>query len=309
MASMHGLFGVRRFSGCEKGVPMFCPYCGTQLPDGAAFCGTCGKPVGKQPPAGAAPSERPAPGVPAGIPPTPAPQSTAPAPQSGYIPSAQPSTPPNFNQIPVVAQGTKRPFRVTRGMTIGVLAAAAVVAVAVIAFAVTGIFGGGGANSPEGVANRLGAVYTDLLQSDFDEAALTRFGNDALDLLHPAMVEESIRSAGYHSRDEYAKGFGERYGSAFSAFGNISEYVDFTVDIRVGDKLTGYQLATVNDSLARYGIEATDGYKLGGTMTGRVLRDFMGYSAGDVETTDMSSTGIIVVKIDGSWYLVTDMYV
>ena len=201
-------------------------------------------------------------------------QPTAPVPQPGYIPSAQSSTPPDFNQTPVVVQGAKRPFRVTRGMTIGVLAVAAVVAVAIIAFAVTGIFGGSGANSPEGVANRLGAVYTDLLQSDFDEAALTRFGNDALDLLHPSMVEESIRSTGYHSRDEYAEGFGERYGSAFASLGSISEYVDFTVDIRVGDKLTSYQLATVNDSLARYGIEATDGYKLGGTMTATVLRDF-----------------------------------
>lgn len=306
---MHGLFGVRRCSGCEKGVPMFCPYCGTQLPDGAAFCGTCGKPVGKQSAVASAPSEQSAPGVPSGMSAVPVSQPTAPVPQPDYIPSAQSSTPPDFNQTPVVVQGAKRPFRVTRGMTIGVLAAAAVVAVAIIAFAVTGIFGGSGANSPEGVANRLGAVYTDLLQSDFDEAALTRFGNDALDLLHPSMVEESIRSTGYHSRDEYAEGFGERYGSAFASLGSISEYVDFTVDIRVGDKLTSYQLATVNDSLARYGIEATDGYKLGGTMTATVLRDFMGYSAGDVETTDMSSTGIIVVKIDGSWYLVTDMYV
>ena len=285
---------------------MFCPYCGTQLPDGSAFCGNCGKPLSQQPAGNAAPAAQPA-----GMPPAPAPQPgnvpPAPAPQPGNVP---PATPPDFNQqTPFDAKPAKKPFQVTRGMTIGVLAAAAFVAVAIIAFAVTGIFGGSGANSPEGVANRLGAVYTDLLQSDFDEAALTRFGNDALDLLHPSMVEESIRSTGYHSRDEYAEGFGERYGSAFASLGSISEYVDFTVDIRVGDKLTSYQLATVNDSLARYGIEATDGYKLGGTMTATVLRDFMGYSAGDVETTDMSSTGIIVVKIDGSWYLVTDMYV
>ena len=34
----------------KGGVPVFCPHCGAQLPDGTAFCTSCGKPTAQQAP-------------------------------------------------------------------------------------------------------------------------------------------------------------------------------------------------------------------------------------------------------------------
>lgn len=161
---------------------MFCPYCGTQLPDGSAFCGNCGKPLSQQPAGNAAPAAQSA-----GMPP-------APAPQPGNVP---PATPPDFNQqTPFDAKPAKKPFQVTRGMTIGILAVA-VVAVVAIVLAVTGVFGGGsGESSATAVADKVGGLYNDLLQSDFDSDAIESFGNGILDLYPEELVDGRLESMG-----------------------------------------------------------------------------------------------------------------
>lgn len=273
---------------------MFCPYCGTQLPDGSAFCGNCGKPLSQQPASNAAPAAQPA-----GMPP-------APSPQPGNVPS---TTPPDFNQqTPFGAKPAKKPFQVTRGMTIGILAVA-VVAVVAIVLAVTGVFGGGGAgeSSANGVADRLGGVYNNLLQSDFDSDAFESFGNGLLDLLPERLVDGQLESMGYDSREEFSEDIGEQYGYGMSYYGNVLSYMTIELDITLGDALDDTQLFNINTMLEQYDLEATSGYLLEASISATLTEDYNGYSAGEQESAE-TSTGMAAVEIDGRWYLYPGVY-
>lgn len=284
---------------------MFCPYCGTQLPDGSAFCGNCGKPLSQQPAGNAAPAAQPA-----GMPPAPAPQPgnvpPAPAPQPGNEP---PATPPDFNQqAPFDTKPAKKPFQVTRGMTIGILAVA-VVAVVAIVLAVTGVFGGGGAgeSSANGVADRLGGVYNNLLQSDFDSDAFESFGNGLLDLLPEQLVDGQLESMGYDSREEFSETLGQNYGYGMSYYSDDLSYMTIEIDVTLGDKLDGSRLYNVNTYLEQYGLEATDGYLLEATLTATLTEDYNGFSAGEQQSQE-TSTGMAAIEIDGRWYLYEGVY-
>lgn len=284
---------------------MFCPYCGTQLPDGSAFCGNCGKPLSQQPAGNAAPAAQPA-----GMPPAPAPQPgnvpPAPAPQPGNVP---PATPPDFNQqTPFNAKPAKKPFQVTRGMTIGILAVA-VVAVVAIVLAVTGVFGGGGAgeSSANGVADRLGGLYNNLVQSDFDSEAFESFGNGMLDLLPEQLVDGQLESMGYDSREDFSEDIGEQYGYGMSYYGNVLSYMTIEFDITTGDALDDTQLYNINTQLEQYGLEATSGFLLEASISATLTEDYNGYSAGEQESTE-TSTGMAAVEIDGRWYLYPGVY-
>lgn len=283
---------------------MFCPYCGTQLPDGSAFCGNCGKPLSQQPAGNAAPAAQPA-----GMPPAPAPQPgnvpPAPAPQPGNVP---PATPPDFNQqTPFDAKPAKKPFQVTRGMTIGILAVA-VVAVVAIVLAVTGVFGGGsGESSATAVADKLGGLYNDLLQSDFDSDAFESFGSGMLNLYPDEVVDGQLESMGYDSREDFSETLGQNYGYGMSYYSDALSYMTIEIDVTLGDKLDGSRLYNVNTYLEQYGLEATDGYLLEATLTGTLTEDYNGFSAGEQESTE-TSTGMAAIEIDGRWYLYEGVY-
>ena len=272
---------------------MFCPYCGTQLPDGSAFCGNCGKPLSQQPAGNAAPAAQPA-----GMPP-------APAPQPGNVP---PATPPDFNQqTPSDAKPAKKPFQVTRGMTIGILAVA-VVAVVAIVLAVTGVFGGGsGESSATAVADKLGGLYNDLLQSDFDSDAFESFGNGMLNLYPDEVVDGQLESMGYDSREDFSETLGQNYGYGMSYYSDALSYMTIEIDVTLGDKLDGSRLYNVNTYLEQYGLEATDGYLLEATLTATLTEDYNGFSAGEQQSQE-TSTGMAAIEIDGRWYLYEGVY-
>ncbi|WP_302153366.1 zinc-ribbon domain-containing protein [uncultured Enorma sp.] len=283
---------------------MFCPYCGTQLPDGSAFCGNCGKPLSQQPAGNAAPAAQPA-----GMPPVPAPQPgnvpPASAPQPGNVP---PATPPDFNQqTPFDAKPAKKPFQVTRGMTIGILAVA-VVAVVAIVLAVTGVFGGGsGESSATAVADKLGGLYNDLLQSDFDSDAFESFGNGMLNLYPDEVVDGQLESMGYDSREDFSETLGQNYGYGMSYYSDDLSYMTIEIDVTLGDKLDGSRLYNVNTYLEQYGLEATDGYLLEATLTATLTEDYNGFSAGEQQSQE-TSTGMAAIEIDGRWYLYEGVY-
>lgn len=283
---------------------MFCPYCGTQLPDGSAFCGNCGKPLSQQPAGNAAPAAQPA-----GMPPAPAPQPgnvpPASAPQPGNVP---PATPPDFNQqTPFDAKPAKKPFQVTRGMTIGILAVA-VVAVVAIVLAVTGVFGGGsGESSATAVADKLGGLYNDLLQSDFDSDAFESFGNGMLNLYPDEVVDGQLESMGYDSREDFSETLGQNYGYGMSYYSDDLSYMTIEIDVTLGDKLDGSRLYNVNTYLEQYGLEATDGYLLEATLTATLTEDYNGFSAGEQQSQE-TSTGMAAIEIDGRWYLYEGVY-
>lgn len=264
---------------------MFCPHCGAQLPEGSAFCGNCGSPLAAANTAAqpAAPSQ-PAPGA---------------QPVGAYPPSAPP-------QGPVIAggQGPKRPFHVTRGMTIGVLAVG-VVAIVAIVLAVTGVFGGGKRGSAESVADSVESVYNDLLSSDLDSDAWARFSNGLVDLMHDDAVRAGMEQMGYDSEEEFGEDLGGALGSAMSYASGALDMVDLSIEVEVGDHMSASEISSMNDNLDYMGLdlEIEDAYELEATMTATLLEDFGGYEAGETQSQNMGTTGLSAVEIDGSWYL------
>ena len=129
---------------------MFCPNCGTQLPDEAAFCGSCGTRLNVQP----APQ------------PAPQPQEDPAYPQPSYTPY-----PPVGGEIPY--QEPEAPKKNNMPKLIGMIAAAVAVVILLVV-----VFGGGGSNSPEGVVEKF---YDAVLSGDFA---------DAEDCVHPNMWED-----------------------------------------------------------------------------------------------------------------------
>lgn len=260
---------------------MFCPHCGAQLPEGSAFCGNCGSPLASAQPA--APSQ--------------------PAPSAQPAGTYPPSVPP---QGPVVAggQGPKRPFHVTRGMTIGVLAVG-VVAIVAIVLAVTGVFGGGKRGSAESVADSVESVYRDLLSSDLDSDAWARFSNGLVDLMHDDAVRAGMEQMGYDSEEEFGEDLGGALGSAMSYASGALDMVDLSIEVEVGDHMSASEISSMNDNLDYMGLdfEIEDAYELDASITATLLEDYGGYEAGETQSQDMGSTGLSAVEIDGSWYL------
>ena len=115
---------------------MFCPNCGTQLPDEANFCGTCGTRLNVQP-------------APQTVPEEPM------APQQEYIPYAP------VGEVDPYAM-PEAPKKKNRSMLIGIIAAVAVVAVLLVL-----LLGGGGNGNPEAVAQKF---FDSVFSGDIDAA-------------------------------------------------------------------------------------------------------------------------------------------
>lgn len=290
---------------------MYCPHCGSQLPDGAAFCGHCGTPVAPQPVAGAAqpnasvPQPAPAPSPVAG-------QQFAPpfAAAPGSVPPGVPPAP--AGQSPFDVKPPKKPFRVTRGMTIGIFAVA-VVAVVAIVLAVSGVFGGGAHKSAQGIADQTDALFDDLMQSDFDSAAFEKFGSGIIDLIPPEFIDSALEETG-RTREELIQYMGSSLGGSMEYYAStLSSYTDMftiSIDVELGDRLDSYDMESINDALASSGCDGvvTEGYYLTGEVSVTFNEDYEGYSAGETESEDMGNIGVCAIKIGNSWYLWPGVY-
>ena len=196
---------------------MFCGKCGTQIPDGAAFCPSCGNPSGTQNQAN--------------------PQPTANAQPTAY---AQP------------AAATQK--KISTNTIIGIAAVAAVViAVAVILICVFAGGGGSGANSPEAVVEKyvkatiidmdadafLDCIHPDILkvaaedEFDGDVDALKEQLQDMLDRLKEMMENfgdsvkisyEILESEDIEDEDldEIKDYFKDEYGVKVTAAANVT---------------------------------------------------------------------------------------
>ena len=290
---------------------MYCPHCGSQLPDGAAFCGHCGKPVAPQPVADAAQPNASAP-QPAPAPsPVSGPQSAPPfAAAPGSVPPGVPPAP--AGQSPFDVKPPKKPFRVTRGMTIGIFAVA-VVAVVAIVLAVSGVFGGGAHKSAQGIADQTDALFDDLMQSDFDSAAFEKFGSGIIDLIPPELIDSALEETG-RTREELIQYMGSSLGGSMEYYASTpSSYTDMftiSIDVELGDRLDSYDIESINDALESSGCEGvvTEGYYLTGEVSVTFNEDYEGYSAGETESEDMGNIGVCAIKIGNSWYLWPGVY-
>ncbi len=125
---------------------MFCPNCGTQLPNEAAFCANCGTRLNPQPEA--------APYVAPEAQPQATPYMEPEAPNQGYIPYPPVEGGEPFAEAP---KKNKTP------LLIGIVAAA----VAVVVLLVVLLGGGGGNGSPEAVAEKF---FSSVLSGDIEAA-------------------------------------------------------------------------------------------------------------------------------------------
>lgn len=282
---------------------MFCPHCGAQLPDGSAFCGNCGSPLSAAPQVNPNPMPEQPP-VPPAQPPV---QPPAGQPGGAYYQGTAPQQGP---VMPAV-QPAKRPFHVTRGMTIGILAVG-VVAVVAIVLAVTGVFGGGGHGSAQSIADSVESAFTDLIASDLEGDDWERFGLDIVSLMPEEAVEVSMDKQGFESREDFAEYFGEAVGSLLSyamAYLDMEtayfDMVDLSFEIEIGSQLDSDDVDSMNERFDDFGVdlEIEEAYELRGNVTATPLEDFGGYEEGESESSDMGYIGLCAVKIGGSWYL------
>ena len=153
---------------------MFCPNCGKELPEGAAFCNGCGAPQAQAPApaAPAAPVYAPAPETPA----------YAPAPEAPAYAPVYAAPAPKQSLMDKLGK---------KGLAIVIGAAAAVVALIVILVVVFG--GGGGASSPEKAAE------------NFVVATAKGDAKGVLNSMPSFMVDYAMEMAGYDEdeRDDF----------------------------------------------------------------------------------------------------------
>lgn len=218
------------------------------------------------------------------------------------------------NQSPFDTKPSKKPFHVTRGMTIGILAVAAVAVVAIV-LVVTGAFGGGGGrNSAQAVADRMGDLYNNLLSSDFDTQAFEDFGEGLLDLMPADVIDQELKNSGL-TREDAIDAIGSSFGSSMQYYGSmLSSYTDtfgITFDVSLGSRLSSDDIDDLNDTFDSYGygnLKITDGYYLEGEVTVAFNKDFQNYSAGETQSEDVGSLGLCAIKIGNSWYLWGGVY-
>ena len=232
---------------------MFCPNCGAQCPDGTEFCGNCGVQMNAQPvyQPPYAPSNAQQPYV-SGYVPTNAQQPyMAPAGQGGSAPA------PEKNHLPLI---------------IGI----AVAVIAVIVLAV--VLWGGGDDSDSGRGSSKVKVTPEDVVEEFYDALLSGDLDEALECVHPNMVDEIDGDA-----DELI--------DVLAMFEDSIE-VDVLGSNRVTDD---YEIEDVQDLLDEYDIDEDlgDVYEVEVEMT----VDFMGQ-------TQTDSNEAIVAEIGGTFYIV-----
>lgn len=251
---------------------MFCPHCGTQLPDGSRFCGACGA----QLPAATPESMAPQPGA--------APQPIEPpAPQSVY------DAPPTFDASS--PQGGSKPK--TALIVAAVVAAIAVVALLV--FGLTRCTSAGSSGSPQDVANRLDGALETMIDGDFSSESLTSGIDQMIDIMPPEAVEKALERDGMTREDlrddmESALGVMDEY-SAYLGMVNIE------FEVTVGAPLSADDLEDINDSLADAGVSssASEAYQISLYMEVSAL--------GQSYEQDLDESGMCAVHLGSGWYL------
>ena len=157
---------------------MFCPNCGAQFPDGTEFCGNCGVQMNAQPvyQPPYAPSNAQQPYV-SGYVPTNEQQSYTP----GYVPAnaQQPYMAP-------AGQGGSAPAPEKNHLPLIIGIAVAVIAVIVLAV----VLWGGGDESGSGRGSSKVKVTPEDVVEEFYDALLSGDLDEALECVHPDMVDE-----------------------------------------------------------------------------------------------------------------------
>lgn len=272
---------------------MFCGNCGAKLPDGAAFCGQCGKVAGLGEAArfvspDAARGTTSVPGVGS---------SSASYGVSGSGGMTAPSS-----TVAPLKSGRKR------GMA-AVIAAVAVVAVVVAgAFVAFGHGASGSSSSAQEVVKKVDAAYSTLFEGEVNSETFASFFETLFGCFPPEVIEVMLEEIGGDDLTALAEYASDYYASSFSYFASM----DVDVTMRLGDSLDEDEIESVNDMLETIDVYTTiqAGYWIDGELTIRTLEDIGIVSEGYTQTMDLSSlmSQFVVIKIDGLWYLLWGIF-
>ena len=207
-----------RARGADEGrLVMFCPNCGTQLPDGSKFCGKCGAQLG-----------------------------SAPAPQT------PPQTPPSYGGAPVTPGVPPQKSKGKTGLIVALVAAVAVVALAI--WGIVSCVGGGGHGSAQAVADGVNSAVNTVIDGDFSADAIQKGMNGLIDLMPQEAVENSLAQQGM-TREDLDDEMSTMLGSA-DQLSAVASLADIKFSTSVGAPLDSDELASVNEDLAEAGMSA-----------------------------------------------------
>ena len=196
---------------------MFCPNCGTQLPDGSKFCGKCGAQLG-----------------------------SAPAPQT------PPQTPPSYGGAPVTPGVPPQKSKGKTGLIVALVAAVAVVALAI--WGIVSCVGGGGHGSAQAVADGVNSAVNTVIDGDFSADAIQKGMNGLIDLMPQEAVDHELAEQGMTRddlRDEMSSALGDP-----DELSSVASLADIEFSATVGAPLDSDELADVNEGLADSGMSA-----------------------------------------------------
>ncbi len=246
---------------------MFCPKCGTQLPDGSRFCGKCGAQLADAAQPAAAPEAAP----------------------------AVPQTPPDFGSgTPVVPGGAPQKSKGKVGLIV-----AAVAAVVVVALAIWGVVScagrGGGRGSAQSIADGVTASYNTMIEGNFSADSMQKGVNDLIDLMPQQAVEYSLNEQGI-TREELNETMMTTF-EGIEDYTSLTSLVDFKFQASVGAPLSGVELADVNERLNAAGmnVNVTEGNHISYVMTMDAF--------GQQSDQSLDESGLYAINVNGSWYL------
>lgn len=243
---------------------MFCPECGHKNPEGARFCGACGKDMGAV---------------------------------ARTVPSASGGT--SAAGVPI-RQGATGALRRTPLLVLG---AAVVLVVVLVVFGMGRCSKGRGTvealtdavqspyqqmlddNMSDESVRSFAFAMVDLMPGDAVDALIERDGYDDKE----EVVEEVIDSMGASSTVQ-------------SMFEKVNAEVEITEGGRLDDDYVDDVNEKLRDDLG-LSLEVEEAVALGTRITMTALEDVGGVSAGESVTQETDSSGLVAIKVDGQWYL------
>lgn len=248
---------------------MFCPECGFSNPDGARFCGRCGKDlIGYGPKASA--SSNPVAGS----------TGTGGSADTGAL----------HGRVPFLS-----------------LAIAAVAVVVLLVLGVTRCAGVGDAHtSLSSLMSALNGPYQQMIDDRCDEDSVRAYWGEMVNLMPDGAFEAAVEAAGYGNQGDLLDELVETTMQSLSSLEGYYDKVDVTAVLYWSDHLDEDELDILNDEFwydLGLAFRADDGVHIGMRIEITALEDVGMLEEGEAFATELDTYGICAVESDGAWYL------
>lgn len=155
--------------------------------------------------------------------------------------------------------------------------------------------------------NDIYANLTSVLANGANDKSIRAYATTFCDGFPPAVIDAIADEEGV-TKDGLVEITAESMSSAVPFTESDLEYLDklsISAAVKLTDQLDAGHLDEVNEVLDRCGLteRATDGYKVGETVTFRALDGSLSSDGNESESYDVSDTTIEVIQIADRWYL------